>query len=165
MVEIDFEFMGKYADLDKGTVDKYMEICSNVLKSADYLLDDSDYEVCIVFADNEIIQDINNEYRGMDKPTDVLSFPQFDFFDGEGYIDEELVDPETGVVFLGDIIVSLDKAGEQAKEYGHEETREIAFLVVHGFLHLLGFDHDAKEREELMLENAYKILNDAGYRR
>ena len=66
---------------------------------------------------------------------------------------------------MGDIVVSLDKAIEQAKEYGHDEEREVAFLVVHGFLHLLGFDHDTKEREELMLENAYRILNEAGYKR
>jgi probable rRNA maturation factor len=66
---------------------------------------------------------------------------------------------------LGDIIVSLDKACEQAEEYGHDKEREVAFLVVHGFLHLLGFDHDTKEREELMLENAYGILNTAGFKR
>ncbi len=165
MVNVDFEFMGKYAGLDEESCKRYIAICNDVMNRADYLLDGSDFEVCIIFADNDVIQDINKEYRGMDRPTDVLSFPQFDLCDGEGYIDEELLCPETGKAFLGDIVVSLDKAIEQAKEYGHDEEREVAFLVVHGFLHLLGFDHDTKEREELMLENAYRILNEAGYKR
>ena len=75
MVDVDFEFMGKFADLNEEARKRYMMICNDVLKSADYLLDGSDFEVCIIFADNDVIQEINKEYRGMDKPTDVLSFP------------------------------------------------------------------------------------------
>lgn len=164
-MHIDFEFSGKYADLPQDKVDKYIEICFNVLKCANYLLDDSCFEVYIIFTDNEVIKEINKEYRGVNRPTDVLSFPQFDFCDGEGYVDEVGFNPETGNVPLGDIILSLDMAEEQAESYGHDVNREVAFLIVHGFLHLLGFDHDTNVREELMLENAYRILNEAGYKR
>ncbi|NLN05781.1 MAG: hypothetical protein GX166_13425, partial [Clostridiaceae bacterium] len=78
MVNVDFEFMGKYAGLDEESCKRYIAICNDVMNRADYLLDGSDFEVCIIFADNDVIQDINKEYRGMDRSTDVLSLPQSD---------------------------------------------------------------------------------------
>ena len=94
-------------------------------------------EVSVTFTDNEKIRKLNKEYRGIDRATDVLSFPLFDdeFGDGEK-------------VALGDIVLSLEKAEEQAKEYGHSFERETAFLTVHSMLHLLGYDHETGAEDE-----------------
>lgn len=94
-------------------------------------------EVSVTVVDNEAIREINREHRGIDRPTDVLSFPMFDedFGDGEDAI-------------LGDIVLSLEKAVEQAEAYGHSLRREIAFLTVHSVLHLLGYDHEEGKAEE-----------------
>lgn len=94
-------------------------------------------EVSVTFTDNEKIHELNNTYRGVDRPTDVLSFPLFD---------EEFDDGEK--LALGDIVLSLEKAEEQAKEYQHSFERETAFLVVHSMLHLLGYDHETGEEDE-----------------
>jgi len=94
-------------------------------------------EVSVTVVDNGAIREINREHRGIDRPTDVLSFPMFDedFGDGEDAI-------------LGDIVLSLEKAVEQAEAYGHSLRREIAFLTVHSVLHLLGYDHEEGKAEE-----------------
>ena len=98
-------------------------------------------DISVTFADNEGIRAINREYRKIDAPTDVLSFPQYDFADGSEPEDEP-------VVVLGDIVLSLERAAEQAEEFGHGFAREIAFLCVHSTLHLLGYDHERSEAEE-----------------
>ena len=113
-------------------------------------------EVSVTFVDDEEIRKINSEYRGIDKSTDVLSFP-FNEFEIPGNFDniEESVDafnPETGELLLGDIILSTDHIVEQAIEYGHSETRELAFLVVHSMLHLMGYDHMVDEDRVIMEE-------------
>ncbi len=100
-------------------------------------------EVSVTFTDNEGIKELNKKYRNIDKATDVLSFPLFDF---EG-TDEPPVDEIENM--LGDIVVSLERAGEQADEYGHSFEREVAFLTVHSTLHLLGYDHETSEEDEL----------------
>ena len=94
-------------------------------------------EVSVTLTDNERIHLINKEQRGIDRPTDVLSFPIFD----EEFDDEELC-------VLGDIVISLEKARAQAEEYGHSFEREIAFLTVHSMLHLIGYDHEEGKAEE-----------------
>ena len=94
-------------------------------------------EISVTVVDNEAIRKINAEHRGIDRPTDVLSFPMFD---------EDFDDGEDAV--LGDIVLSLEKAVEQAEAYGHSLKREVAFLTVHSVLHLLGFDHEEGEAEE-----------------
>ena len=99
-------------------------------------------DVSVTFTDNEGIHILNREYRGIDRPTDVLSFPQFDFADGEALPDGD----ET--VSLGDIVLSLERAEEQAREYGHSFSREAAFLTVHSVLHLLGYDHERGDEED-----------------
>ena len=104
-------------------------------------------EVSVTFTDNEKIRKINNEFRGIDKPTDVLSFPLTDY---EG-ADIPLADDPMGS--LGDIVISLERAKEQAEEFGHSFEREIAFLTVHSTLHLLGYDHVNSEEEELDMRN------------
>ena len=106
-------------------------------------------EVSVLVVDNAEIAQINRQMRGIDLPTDVLSFPMLDYevpWTGDiTPVTWEDVNPETGHVFLGDIVVSLPKALAQAEEFGHSTERELAFLCVHGVLHLLGYDH-----EELM---------------
>ncbi|KUF30958.1 MULTISPECIES: rRNA maturation RNase YbeY [Lysinibacillus] len=114
-------------------------------------------EVSVTFVTNETIQDINREYRGKDQPTDVISFAL-----------EELGEGEIEVTFegmprvLGDIIISTDRAKEQAEEYNHSFERELGFLAVHGFLHLLGYDHMEPEEEKKMFTKQDEILQTFG---
>ena len=97
-------------------------------------------EVDVLFTDDEGIHAINLEQRGVDAPTDVLSFPMFDLKPGE-HPDGRWADPDTGLVGLGDMAISLERARAQAAEYGHSPQRETAYLAVHSVLHLLGYDH------------------------
>lgn len=110
-------------------------------------------ECNITFCDNEYIHQINREQRGIDRPTDVLSFPFFDF------------DTPDIVCQLGDIIISLDMAHAQASEYGHSFKREICFLVLHGTLHLLGYDHIDDADREKMEAKQNEILERLGIKR
>ncbi|WP_370589220.1 rRNA maturation RNase YbeY [Thermoactinomyces sp. CICC 10521] len=116
-------------------------------------------EVAVTIVDNEKIHQLNREYRGIDRPTDVLSFPLWEP-DEEWVIDEE----EEGVM-LGDIVISLPKAKEQAAEYGHTLARELGFLAVHGFLHLLGYDHETEQEEKEMFSRQEEILSRIGLQR
>lgn len=110
-------------------------------------------EFNVIIIDNEEIHEINKTYRGVDRPTDVISFALEDFKD---------ISYENDYRVLGDIYISIDKVKEQAKEYGHSEKRELAFLAVHGLLHLLGYDHMEKEEEKIMFEKQERILNGYG---
>ena len=104
-------------------------------------------EVSVSFVDNEAIHKLNLEYREKDKPTDVLSFPMWE--------KEELSDGSAldgHAVTLGDIIISAEKAKSQAEEYGHSLEREICFLSVHSILHLLGYDHETSEEDEVYMK-------------
>ena len=101
-------------------------------------------EVSVTFTDNAGIHELNKKFRQVDKPTDVLSFPLFDF---EGETEEPPIDEI--IHNLGDIVISLEKAKEQAEEYGHSYEREMAFLCVHSMLHLLGYDHERSEEEDV----------------
>ena len=100
-------------------------------------------EVSVTFTDNEGIHELNKKFRGVDRPTDVLSFPLFDY---EGESEEPPVDELMGM--LGDVVLSLEQAEKQAGEYGHSFEREVAFLTVHSMLHLLGYDHETGEEDE-----------------
>lgn len=119
-------------------------------------------KVSIILVDNPSIQEVNSEYRGIDRETDVLSFPMLDLEPGHGELDPNDfindVDPDTGAVILGDIMISLEKTGEQAKEYGHSFERELGFLTVHGMLHLLGYDHMDEEDKDIMRAREETIL-------
>lgn len=112
-----------------------------------------DAEVSVSFVDNETIHKLNLEYRGKDKPTDVLSFPMTD-----GDEEEDDIDLSTGAVMLGDIIISAEKAMEQANEYGHGIEREICFLAVHSTLHLLGYDHETSEDDEKYMNQTQETI-------
>ena len=99
-------------------------------------------EINVLVADNQIIRAINKAYRGIDRETDVLSFPAFQFEPGKLPRDlSEYLDPETGLLPLGDMAISYEKAEAQAKEFGHSTKRELGYLTIHSILHLLGYDH------------------------
>ncbi len=115
-------------------------------------------EIGIMFVDNERIREINREHRNIDKPTDVLSFPIVDMYEGVINSDEGDFDLDEEVLLLGDIIISLEMTKLQAEEYGHSFERELAFLITHGVFHLLGYDHDSPEREEKMISKQYSVL-------
>ncbi|MEK3991235.1 rRNA maturation RNase YbeY [Robertmurraya sp. FSL R5-0851] len=117
-------------------------------------------ELSVTFVDNNRIQDINREYRGKDKPTDVISFALEELGEGEIQISGANM-PRV----LGDIIISIDKAREQATDYGHSVERELGFLAVHGFLHLLGYDHETEEEEKEMFDLQRSILDEYGLER
>ena len=122
-------------------------------------------EVNLTLTDNEGIHIINKEYREIDRPTDVLSFPMLSY-DAPGdfsFLMEENEDdfnPDTGEAMLGDIIISVDKVKEQAREYGHSELREFAFLITHSMLHLFGYDHMEPEETEVMGRRQREILEE-----
>lgn len=117
-------------------------------------------EVSVTFVTNERIQEINREYRDKDSVTDVISFAMEEL--GEGEI--ELIGADIPRV-LGDIIISVARTKEQAEEFGHSFMREFGFLAVHGFLHLLGYDHVTEEQEKVMFTLQKEILNEYGLKR
>ena len=124
-------------------------------------------EVDVLFTDDEGIHQINLEQRGVDRPTDVLSFPMFELSPGEPPTEETAEpDPETGLMPLGDMVLSLERARAQAEEYGHSVERELAYLAVHSTLHLLGYDHmDEGEEKARMRAREEAILGKLGITR
>ncbi|TVY09649.1 rRNA maturation RNase YbeY [Paenibacillus cremeus] len=145
----------------------------------------TDGEVALTFVDDAAIQELNKQYRGLDKPTDVLSFAmqemgdeeleiiydeddfadEDDLRDGERLDDPEASDGEEEDTFeepLGDIVISVPRAIAQAEDYGHSVERELGFLFVHGFLHLIGYDHQDEEEEKEMFGKQELILQKAG---
>ena len=127
-------------------------------KVADYAMKSEDVNngvVNIIIVDNKRIREINKEYRKIDKETDVISFALED--------DDTFI--ELPIRVLGDIYISIDKVKVQASEYGHSEKREICFLVVHGILHLLGYDHMNASDEKVMFSKQEKILDELDIRR
>lgn len=107
------------------------------------------------------IHEVNRERRGVDKPTDVLSFPAVDWRGGE----KPVPDPGTGRVFLGDILISAERAAVQAEEYGHSLNREMGFLGIHGVLHLLGYDHETEADRAQMRAREEAVLERRGLKR
>lgn len=139
-----------------------------VLEALDYESCPYEAEVSVLLTDNEAIREINREQRGIDAPTDVLSFPMVDYetpsdFSHVEDAAEDYFNPETGELMLGDIVVSVDKVSEQAEKYGHSEERELAFLVAHSMLHLCGYDHMEDEERILMEKKQEEILSRKGY--
>lgn len=119
-------------------------------------------EINVLLTQDEGIREINVEQRGIDAPTDVLSFPMLELTPGDKP-EEAWKDPGTGLVALGDMVVNLDRMQEQAKEYGHSMKRELCYLVVHSVLHLLGYDHlDEGEEKAKMRAREEAILETLG---
>ena len=142
----------------------YEEILTSV---ANVILDDEGcpYEATInlTITNDENIQELNKEYRNIDRSTDVLSFPMNDFSEAGDFSccedDYSCFDPESGELILGDIVISLDHVISQANEYGHTILREIAFLIAHSVLHLIGYDHMKPDEEAVMIQKQEKALN------
>ena len=144
------------------------EVCDVALKDEEVTIP---YQISLLFVDNNEIREINNETRGIDKVTDVLSFPMLDYPENmvfknvyknkkfnEIYLDgEELV--------LGDMVLSLERAKEQSIEYNHSFEREVCYLVVHSILHLLGYDHMNEEDEKVMFGKQEEVLNECEIKR
>lgn len=124
-------------------------------------------EVSLTVTGPEQIQEMNRDFRGIDRVTDVLSFPQVDFFEEDPM--KDLVNaernPDTDEVCLGDIVICMDRAREQAEEFGHSLRRELGFLTAHSMLHLLGYDHMVPEEEKVMFEKQEIILEAIGLSR
>ena len=122
-----------------------------------------DCEVSVLLTDTEGIHELNRDYRGVDRPTDVLSFPANELSPGEFDADLCERDPETGRVFLGDMAISLEKCEAQAEEFGHSFERELMYLTVHSTLHLLGYDHvDEAEMKRQMRGREDVIMSRLG---
>lgn len=132
-------------------------------KALDYEECPYETEISLTLVSEEEIQKINNEFRDIDRPTDVLSFPMLEFED-PGYfrepedIEDDCFNPETGELMLGDIVISTKHVYEQATSYGHSEMREFAFLVAHSMLHLMGYDHMSPEEATVMEKKQREIL-------
>lgn len=149
-----------YFDSEQDIYPDISDLCELVSESVDgalvYLGFTCECELSVTFTDNGKIRILNRDYRGIDRPTDVLSFPMYSFSDGDVPDGDEHV-------MLGDIVISVEKAREQAAEYGHSLRREIAFLAVHSVLHLLGYDHETSEEDEKeMFALQEKIMNALG---
>lgn len=142
--------------LYKRTILKIIKVCENLLKE-----DFKDVSVSINFVSDEEIQRLNREFRNIDKVTDVLSFPNLNKTPNEKLKKfRKLADFDTNLLFLGDIVISKKVAKKQAREYEHSLKREVCFLALHGFLHLLGFDHIKEEDEKIMTKLQSKILSE-----
>jgi len=156
-MEIIFDDRQDYKAIDDGVLENIERVMLAVLDYEDY---EDNYEVSLSFVSNDEIKNLNREYRGIDKVTDVLSFPM---------LSDESFDIEYEEESLGDIVISIERADEQAKDYNHSLEREICFLVCHSMFHLLGYDHmedeeakDMHRREEEVL-NALDITRDEAY--
>lgn len=146
-------------------MENYSIVDNNLYQNYDYLnevinhtlevMDAKESIFTIIFVTKEEIHELNKQYRGVDRVTDVISFAL------EDVNDVSLTD----VRVLGDIYICIDRMKEQAIEYNHSETRELSFLTVHGLLHLLGYDHQTKEDEEVMFNLQRKILSDLNINR
>ena len=143
----------------------YTDIINKVVcQAVDFIKCPYECEVNVTIVDNNTIHEINREQRKIDRPTDVLSFPMLEF-DEDGISDDEY-DMDGELVMLGDIVISMERAREQANEFGHSFLREVAFLTAHSMLHLLGYDHvDDKEGEEIMCEKQERVLTSLGITR
>nr|MBQ8252396.1 rRNA maturation RNase YbeY [Lachnospiraceae bacterium] len=124
-------------------------------------------EINLLLTDSDAIRVYNREYRDIDKETDVLSFPGVDYETPSDFslVEQEIacyVNPDTQELMLGDIILNMDRVISQAKEYGHSEKREFAFLITHSMLHLLGYDHMTDEEEKVMFQKQEQILDKMG---
>ena len=119
--------------------------------------------VSVLITDDEGIREINRDFRGVDKPTDVLSFPSMELTPGGFAFDPADVEPDTGLLPLGDMAVSAPRIRVQAEEFGNSESRELAYMTIHSVLHLLGYDHtDEGEQKKLMRSREKAILREAG---
>lgn len=142
------------------------KVCGQVLAQEGF---PADAEISLVVTDAEEVHRLNREFRGIDRTTDVLSFPSLEYAfpaDFEGALSEEgITDPDNGCIVLGDIVINAQKVCEQAQEYGHSRLREFAFLIAHSMLHLCGYDHMTPEEAEEMEARQEAALQTLGITR
>lgn len=164
--EIIFQDISKNEEYEELT-EKVIQKCFEVEK-----INPTSLYICVTFTTPENIRQANKQYRDIDKETDVLSFPMFEKEELDKIIAKHLLENWkvklgdcVGQEILGDIIISIARVKEQAKEYGHSFLRELSFLTIHGLLHLLGYDHMKKEEEKIMFQKQEDILNEFGITR
>ena len=136
------------ANENKETEENIRKAVENTLRHHNI---DFDVEISVTITNNDEIKSINNEYRKIDAPTDVLSFPMYEF-DEPAHFDEAELALEQGSVVLGDIVLSVDKIRQQAQEYEHSFETELSYLIIHSTLHLLGYDHMDETDKKIMRE-------------
>ena len=139
--------------------EEYKEVIEKVLSQCfkEEKLEDSKLCVTVTLTTPKTIQEINKQYRNIDRATDVLSFPMFEKDELDKKIQENDFENED---ILGDIVVSVDKVKEQAIEYGHSFKRELSYIIVHGFYHLMGYDHIEENDKKIMREKEENILKE-----
>lgn len=158
----------EYGDIG---IKNYETVIEQTIEAAlDFLKCPYECEVNVLLTGNDAIHEINNQQRGIDRATDVLSFPLIDYtvpgcFDGLEDNPCDYFDLTTDELMLGDIVISIDKVYEQAAEYNHSRTRELAFLVAHSMLHLAGYDHMEEDERRDMEAKQEQILTMKGYTR
>ncbi|WP_379161146.1 rRNA maturation RNase YbeY [Paenibacillus sp. sgz5001063] len=148
--------------------DELIALLESILQKAGQMEGIDEGEVDLTFVNNERIHELNMEYRGIDRPTDVLSFAMNETGEDEPeiiYASQDDGEGEEVPYVLGDIIISVTRAQEQAQEYGHSLERELGFLFVHGFLHLLGYDHQDAASEAEMMSKQEQVLAQVGLTR
>lgn len=158
-----------YMDDRQSLISVEKDLEENIKEIIDYALKEEQvlipYEVSLIFVDNEAIREINSDTRGIDRATDVLSFPMLDYDEKkvfkECYLDQEfsIIDLNEGNLVLGDIVLSLERAKEQSEEFGHSFIREVCYLVTHSILHLLGYDHMEDDDKVIMRAREEEILS------
>lgn len=149
------------------------ELIAKMIRAAEYaaqtVTGTDRLEVGLTLTDPDSIRELNREYRGVDAVTDVLSFPLMEFEKGaKGRVDpedEDAVDPDTGLIMLGDIVINMERVFSQAEEYGHSPEREGCYLCVHSVLHLLGWDHMEPEDKKAMRQQEEKLMAGLGLER
>ncbi len=150
---------------------RFEEIVNEIIEaSIDYVKCPYECEINVIFTDNDGIQIINKDFRDIDAPTDVLSFPLIEYEAPADFsnIEEESVDyfnQDNGELLLGDIILNVDRIKSQSEEFNHSIYRELAFLTAHSMLHLFGYDHIDDAERAVMEEKQEEILNMKGYTR
>ena len=155
-VKIYFSNRQKQVELPEGLRTNIRKCCQEALAEEEI---EDDAEVSVTVVDNAEIRELNREHRDKDSVTDVLSFPMGE----DGVFD---INPDTGRIMLGDIVISAPKAKEQAQEYGHSLMRELFFLATHSMFHLLGYDHEVSaEEEKIMFEKQGRVLEKLGITR
>lgn len=156
-------------DTDLG-LDIEKEAEAIIEQTLDYLKCPYECEINLTITDNDGIHELNRQFRDIDRPTDVLSFPliEYDIPGDFSHVEDDAQDcfnPDTGELLLGDIVISADKVLEQASEYGHSVRREFCFLIVHSMLHLSGYDHMEDNERAVMEKLQRQILDNAGITR
>lgn len=156
--------MEKYTEIEFLEIEEneeYKELISNVVRECFKTehLENANMYLNVILTNPENIRKANKEYRNIDKETDVLSFPMFEKDEIEAIISKSKEEKIQINEVLGDIIVSIPKVKEQAIEYGHSTTRELAYMIVHGFYHVMGYDHMNEEEKQVMREKEENMLN------